>query len=117
MRLPRRSRLSAPFVITVVAMGGCAPEPVVNPPGPPEPHVNPPPPQPQPQPSPPTTSVIHVNPPPPQHPVPDLPAPDDPSQVYKQPDGTCMQEHDYKCPPGVNCNPPPAYPVRCPPGK
>jgi hypothetical protein len=37
--------------------------------------------------------------------------------VYKEPDGTCMQEHDIQCPPHVNCNPPPPYPVRCPPGK
>jgi len=117
MRPSRRSRLAAPFVITVAAATGCAPEaqaPHRNPP--PEPHFNPPPQEPER----PVAQVLppeppHVNPPPPPHPVmPELPLPTNPANVQKEPDGSCREYTHVQCPPGVMCNPPPPHPVRCP---
>jgi len=129
----RPRRLAAPIVITIAALPACAPEPAINPPGPPHvdptgPTLNPPPPTPTTAPTtiatpsvpignPPPPQPIHVNPPPPQ---PDLPFPLGNGEVRHLPDGTCVQYPDMsqiKCPPGARCNPPPPHPVRCPGGR
>jgi hypothetical protein len=105
MRPPRR--FAAPLVVTAAALAGCASGPVHD--NPPAPSFNPPPPA---DPTPPVVAKPVATPQ-----VPALPPPTDPSNVHKQADGTCVEYHDVKCPPNVNCNPPPPAPVQCPPGK
>jgi hypothetical protein len=39
-----------------------------------------------------------------------------PSQVELGANGTCVFEPGMDCPPDATCNPPPPYPVQCPPG-
>ncbi len=113
MRASRRSRLAAPFVVTV-ALTACAADPPGNPP--PRLTANPPPPDvvPRPEPTAEQPREIHMNPPHPQHPIAELPLPTNPASVVKGADGTCTEYTHVSCPPGVMCNPPPPHAVRCP---
>jgi hypothetical protein len=43
------------------------------------------------------------------------PKPSDPSRVRRNPDGTCTEMPDMRCPPNVHCNPGPPREVECPP--
>ncbi len=97
----RRSRLAAPFVVTVAALAGCAE------PAPPPPHNNPPPQEQPPREQP------HPNPPPPQL-ADGLPPATNPANVIKRSDGSCEEFTQVNCPKGVLCNPPPPHPVHCP---
>jgi hypothetical protein len=119
--------LAASFVVTVGLMA-CGPAPA--PTSPDEPHRNPPGPTDDMGPEPP-----HQNPPGPvDDRVPEddaddetadggaadprgdegLPTASPGATVDKHADGTCWLSHDWDCPPGKFCNPPPPQRVACP---
>lgn len=44
-----------------------------------------------------------------------LPKATDRERVHRNPDGTCTEYPDTRCPPNVHCNPGPPIEVECPP--